>query len=64
MPRCSDLAIFWGDRQTDRRTDRTDYITPCACARGKYWVQSSSLNGVGGAGHEIDCACSWFQSEC
>jgi hypothetical protein len=31
MPRCSDLAIFV---VTDRQTDRTDYFTPCACARG------------------------------
>ena len=33
MPRSPDLAIFvlTTDRQT---TDKTDHITPCACARG------------------------------
>ena len=38
MPRSPDLAIFvltTDDRQTDRQTtDKTDHITPCACARG------------------------------
>ena len=38
MPRSPDLAIFvlTIDRQTDDRqtTDKTDHITPCACARG------------------------------
>ena len=40
MPRSPDLAIFvltTDDRQTDRQTtDKTDHITPCACARGNY----------------------------
>ena len=30
MPRSPDLAIFV------LTTDKTDYITPCACARGNY----------------------------
>ena len=38
MPRSSDLAIFV--LTTDRRqtTDKTDHITPCACARGNNMI--------------------------
>ena len=41
VPRSPDLAIFvltTDDRQT---TDKTDHITPCACARGKYIIGAS-----------------------
>ena len=43
MPRSPDLAILvlTTDRQTtDRRqtTDKTDHITPCACARGNNYM--------------------------
>ena len=40
MPRSPDLAIFVlttdNDRQRQTTTDKIDYITPCACARGNY----------------------------
>jgi hypothetical protein len=34
--KCPDVQIWRFYGQTDRQTDRTDYITPCACARGNY----------------------------
>ena len=37
-PRSPDLAIFVltdDDRRRQTTTDKTDYFTPCACARGK-----------------------------
>ena len=51
MPRSSDLVIF-----VLITTDKTDYITPCACARGNYrrttienvtWMHSLDLHFLG-----------------
>ena len=51
-PRSPDLAIFvltTDDRQTTdgrQTTDKTDYFTPCACARGNYYHIPSSFIAI------------------
>jgi hypothetical protein len=45
--RCLDVQIWrflcW---QTDWQTDRTDYFTPCACARGNYITETQCLSNT------------------
>ena len=37
VPRCRELAILFVDND-DNDNDRTDYCTPCACARGSQYA--------------------------